>query len=949
MVCRAKDKNFLDGLLEHAFDEELVDGNNASRQIPTTGIAGSAGIAGMSGNIPGIVKSGAQKQTEESKSNKINVKPPKNSRNISVTPGLINKNIDILVGQKVEDIPLNKIPEKFSEADFRAIGKKSTLIEKENFGGSIDNILLLNKKNKIDLTKTYTYDPVRFYSRKVYNVDKNFKLNFGVYQRGQIMQNINNNPLLHSLTLISSSTDTNNPSDFGRIIETYGIDINKTILGYQAVRNGPLVRNHDMISKFINGGTYSGSGPIQDQKRPIEFPGLFKKNLRIPESAFEMQKPLLDSEELNSSVTIGAQILKIKQEYNSYIKNYEKLANSSSIDENGNTFLEVEESLLPNLYILSLVSEEENNSSSNLGNSINPYLKKYAYLDDYIPRSNNPYGNKQLNENTLEYFDSFSLNYRNFNSLSENKDEMLNRSKNLFIKTDLVKQISTLNEKKYLFPMSITVSIPTDKKTVLTRMMKETNLLDSFIDNFIKKRINNQTNLVEFYNSTEYTDNQLDSTGDKKKTEKKYAFERASLNSYDVATLISELSVTTEDTDSYVTLSSSERKNNSRFVNSLNSLIFNSKLQSLVQEQFRNFADLYKGKKSYNETVFYRLQKRDYKTGKILQNYWFPNDPDVDTLDIIDTQVKYNKKYTYSIFAYQFVVGTEYWYDDISIDTQRAVPGDFDKLLLRIVQEPKLSIIEVPIASQVSFVNDDFPLAPDVNFIPFTGIDNTIGISFNNSSGMYMDFPIVLRQEDENVLKNMDIDQKNKIVYESDDIPKSFEIFRLEHKPKSYEDFKNSKITSISTTIDGLKNLNAPAAMFKDNIEPNKKYYYIFRTIDIHNKFSNPTGIFEVEMINQNGMIFPIIKEVQFDTYLNKNSIEARRFIYINTKNVHNQINVLKSELDSATTAVDAEDKISLGNTDVSVPWGKKFKMLITSKQTGKKIEIRFKFDHKPE
>lgn len=949
MVCRAKDKNFLDNILGHSFEEELFDADKISRAISTIGNVSSAGIVpGRTATISVPTTSAEQKEKED-RITKIITKPPKNSRNLNVTPGLITKNIDVLVGQNIEDIPLNRISEKFSESDFRAVGKKSTFIENENFGGSIDNILLL-KNNKVDLTKTYTYDPVRFYSRKVYNVDRNFKLNFSVLQRDKTGRNFTSgNGLLYGLTLISSSTDTQNPSDFGRIIETYGINIDKTIMGYQALSNGPLVRNYDMINKFINGGIYSGSGPIQDQKRPIEFPGLFKRGLPIPESAFEMQQPLLDSEELNKSVTIGAQIIKFKQEYNSYIKNYEKLASSSSIDENGDTFLNVEENFLPNLYILSLVTQEENNSSLNLGNSSNPYLKKYVYLDDYIASQNNPYNNRESNINSLEYFDAFSLNYRNFNSLSEDKDEMLQRSKNLFIKSDLVKQISILNEKKYLFPMSITISVPTDKKTVVTRIMKDTNLLDSFIENFINKKIDNTRNSIQFYNSTEYTDNQLNSTGDLNKTEKKYAFEKVSLQSYDVAILMSQLSASNQQGDRYLNLSTSERKNNSNFVNSLNSLIFNSKLQSLIQEQFRNFADLYKGKKSYNETVFYRLQKRDLKTGKILQNYWFPNDPDVDTLDIIDTQVKYNKKYSYSIYAYQFVIGTEYEYADISIDTQRGSPGDFDKLLLTIVQEPKLSIIEVPIATQVAFVNDDFPLAPDVNFIPFTGIDNTISISFNNSTGMHMDFPVVLRDEDNKILTDMNIDTKKKIVYESDDIPKSFEVFRLEYKPKSYDDFKKSKITSISTTIDSLQNLNAPAAMFKDSIEPNKKYYYTFRTIDIHNKFSNPTGIFEVEMINQNGMIFPAIKEVQFETYHNKNSIDARRFIYINTKNVHNQINTLKSDLNNVTTATDAEDKIFLGNTDVSVPWGKKFKMLITSKQTGKKIEIRFKFDHKPE
>jgi hypothetical protein len=58
-------------------------------------------------------------------------------------------------------------------------------------------------------------------------------------------------------------------------------------------------------------------------------------------------------------------------------------------------------------------------------------------------------------------------------------------------------------------------------------------------------------------------------------------------------------------------------------------------------------------------------------------------------------------------------------------------------------------------------------------------------------------------------------------------------------------------------------------------------------------------------------------------------------------------INQEKSNLQNVKTANEANENIVLGNSDVSIPWGKTFKMVLTSKQTGKKMEIRFKFDHK--
>ena len=48
-------------------------------------------------------------------------------------------------------------------------------------------------------------------------------------------------------------------------------------------------------------------------------------------------------------------------------------------------------------------------------------------------------------------------------------------------------------------------------------------------------------------------------------------------------------------------------------------------------------------------------------------------------------------------------------------------------------------------------------------------------------------------------------------------------------------------------------------------IEQNKKYYYIARGIDYHQNRSNPTPIYEVEIINDNGLIIPNINLFDFE------------------------------------------------------------------------------------
>jgi len=93
-------------------------------------------------------------------------------------------------------------------------------------------------------------------------------------------------------------------------------------------------------------------------------------------------------------------------------------------------------------------------------------------------------------------------------------------------------------------------------------------------------------------------------------------------------------------------------------------------------------------------------------------------------------------------------------------------------------------------------------------------------------------------------------------------------------------------------------------------------------------------------------MVYPIIKNYYFAKPAYSNNIEMRRFIKIKPSSQHTFINKAKSGIDTDTTAEQSLQKIKLGVSDVGVPWGKTFKMILTSKQTGKKVEFKFKFKY---
>ena len=70
-----------------------------------------------------------------------------------------------------------------------------------------------------------------------------------------------------------------------------------------------------------------------------------------------------------------------------------------------------------------------------------------------------------------------------------------------------------------------------------------------------------------------------------------------------------------------------------------------------------------------------------------------------------------------------------------------------------------------------------------------------------------------------------------------------YEIFRLDTPPSSYNDFKDAKIAEVSAPY------STTDAIFKNLVVPNKKYYYMFRSINQKDMVSNPTMVYETTLL----------------------------------------------------------------------------------------------------
>ena len=113
-----------------------------------------------------------------------------------------------------------------------------------------------------------------------------------------------------------------------------------------------------------------------------------------------------------------------------------------------------------------------------------------------------------------------------------------------------------------------------------------------------------------------------------------------------------------------------------------------------------------------------------------------------------------------------------------------------------------------------------------------------------------------------------------------------------------------------------------------------KKYFYIFRAVDPHGHVSNPTAIYEVELIDEAGAVKPKIRTVDFKKPdLTDDVKDVKKYIMIRPS--------VKQLYNSQNPEVDSIFSSGLNKKR------KKYKLRLTSKMTGKKIDVNLSFEKK--
>jgi len=374
---------------------------------------------------------------------------------------------------------------------------------------------------------------------------------------------------------------------------------------------------------------------------------------------------------------------------------------------------------------------------------------------------------------------------------------------------------------------------------------------------------------------------------------------------------------------------------------------FTGKINELLSLKKLNLRQIIKNEPCYSEVIGYKITKYDTINGTVpLQEFYLPGVLSNDKIEFIDTQVKYGKNYRYKLSLIVAVIdsGVKFSQKKIPVPSIPSSNRPPDTVVIEYSIKPAIKMYEVESAEYQNILYDNPPLDPEVEILPLIGIHNKFKINLNTSVGRKTEKPVSFSAEEESLIKKLLRSQDRidgKLIYESEEPSDYFEMYKLETAPRSVEDFLSGKKIVID-------NLESSAGSFVDSVSSNKKYYYIFRSFDYHKNFSNPTPIYEVEIVNDNGMIFPIVNIFE----INKESLKEptkkmKRYLSISPSLGNKLIDLERNnEFKGLTDKKEILEKLLVGVNKEDV-WGKKFKIRVNSISSGKKIDINIAFDVK--
>lgn len=373
----------------------------------------------------------------------------------------------------------------------------------------------------------------------------------------------------------------------------------------------------------------------------------------------------------------------------------------------------------------------------------------------------------------------------------------------------------------------------------------------------------------------------------------------------------------------------SEEKAVSYISNNFKRFLLMNYIKERQLELLKSFKQIYDSEECAKEIVIYKVDKFIDTDTSPIQSFWMLEQ---DLKEYYDYQIKRDRTYRYELKCYCIIYGTETRIENI-VPSKEAVSAT-------IVSSPSYKIAILDLETINIKVSPKIPMPPYVEFLNESNSENYIKIYLDLNNSSKKDMFIQITEQDATFIRDIPVDQDGKVDFSYSVEDGKFEVFRLETKPKSYTDFENAKI------LDVRNKYSSTSVVFKESVMPNKKYYYMFRAVNLINIPSNPTPVYEVELIKDASKTKIMSKAMYFEKDKNYPDNTFKNLIQIKPafeQEVFDDQSPLAQELSSFRKKI---NNIPLGIATDKV-WGKKFKVRIKSKDTGKIIDLNVKFNLK--
>ena len=382
----------------------------------------------------------------------------------------------------------------------------------------------------------------------------------------------------------------------------------------------------------------------------------------------------------------------------------------------------------------------------------------------------------------------------------------------------------------------------------------------------------------------------------------------------------------------------------SNMIKNIRTSAFAGFLRRYAADYFRTFDEIYSKKSCYFEDYALSVEKYNNTSGggTPSQTFYTPSTSDGTTL-ISDTQVKYGNTYVYKCKTHYIVIGNSYRYinvsyHDYSTQGNSSVPPH---AIITIINKPQIIIIPVDTFTEKIVTIQPPSIFPQVNFITQNNSKNQVEIYLSPTKGhQYAKFDIIMPSDREQ-LSLMELNERRSDgLYKFETMREDglFEIFKMKTPPKSLNEFANFKLSEIRMPYESQD------AIFKDEVKANTKYYYIFRRINSKGLVSNPTTIYEVELLIDADESKVIVEEYKIpDPPKNRDFHKFQSLFQIVPAMEQVFFDNEQSALFGRSTLAGSLDELNLGVAEHSI-WGRTLKFRIKSTTSGKIIDYNVTF-----